>query len=147
MIKAPIAGVAGTHRSAKRGPVGVWIGFAACQAFLAVLFYLDGRGSHGAASGIGTGLGLAVAWKLWSQRTVTAPRGLRVKVGWRWRDLPWDEVRSVDAPSRWSPTQVLTVTTTAGEVIATHVPAALHEDLVAYAAEHRLSGPPHADRT
>ena len=76
----------------------------------------------------------------WSQRTVVAPRGLRVKVGWRWRDLPWDGVRSMDAPSRWSSTQVLDrPTTTAGEVIATHVPAALHQDLVAYAAEHRLS--------
>ena len=63
MITAPIAGVAGTHRSVKRGPIGVWVGFAVCQAFLAVLFYLDGHGSHGAASGIGTGLGLAVTWK------------------------------------------------------------------------------------
>ena len=94
----------------------------------------------------GTALGLATAW-LRSQRTVIDPHGLRVKVGWRWRDLPWDEVRSVDAPSRWSPTQVLSVTTTAGEVIATHVPTDLHEDLVVYAAEHRLSRPPNGDRT
>jgi hypothetical protein len=113
---------------------------------LAVLFYLDRRGSHGVAYVIGTGVGVAVAWKLWSQRTVIAPRGLRVKVGWRWRDLTWDEVRSMDAPSRWSPTQVLSVTTTGGEVTATHVPAALHQDVVAYAAEHRSSRPPHADR-
>jgi hypothetical protein len=114
---------------------------------LATLSYRDGRGSHGAAFLIGTGLGLAVAWLIWSQRTVIDPRWLRVKVGWRWRDLIWNEVRSVDVPSRRSPTQVLSVTTTSGDVIATHVPADLHQDLVTYAAEHRSSHPPNGDRT
>jgi hypothetical protein len=137
VINASTAEVSGTHRSAKRGPAGLWVGFATVQAFLAVLSYRDGRGSHAAAFVIGTGLGLAVAWLLWSQRTVIDAQGLRVKVGWRWRDLTWDEVKSVDAPSGWSPTQLLAVTMTGGEVIATHVPAALHEDLVAYAAQHR----------
>jgi hypothetical protein len=113
---------------------------------LAVLSYLNGHASRAVAFGIGTGLGLAVAWKLWSQRTVIGPRSLRVKLGWRWRDLTWDEVGLVDAPSRWSPPQVLSVTTTGGEVIATHVPAALHQDVVAFAAEHRSSRPPLADR-
>jgi hypothetical protein len=70
-----------------------------------------------------------------------------VKVGWRWRDLTWDQVRSVDAPSRLHPSQVLSVTTTGGEVIATHVPAALHQDLVAYAAQHWSSRPRNGDRT
>jgi hypothetical protein len=32
-------------------------------------------------------------------------------------------------------------------VIATHVPADLHQDLVAYAAEHRSSRPPDGDGT
>ena len=47
----------------------------------------------------------------------------------------------MDAPSRWSPTQALSVTTTDGQVIATHVPADLHEEVVTYVAEHRSSRP------
>jgi hypothetical protein len=147
VIEAPSAGVAGTHRSAQRGPVGVWGAFAACQALLAVLSYRDGRGSHAAAFVIGTGLGLAVAWLLWSQRTVIGSRGLRVKVGCRWRDLPWDEARSVDAPGRRHSVRVLSVTTTEAGAIDTHVPARLHQDLAASAAaEHRSSRPLRGDR-
>jgi DNA primase len=92
-------------------------------------------------SPLATVAGLASAWLWWSQRTVIAPYGLRAKVGWRWRDLTWDEIGSVDAPSRWAPTQVLSVTTTDGQVIATHVPAGLHREVVAYAGEHRSTQP------
>jgi hypothetical protein len=94
----------------------------------------------------GTALGLATAWLWWSQDTIIAPHGCRVKVGGGGATHPWDQVRSLDAPSRWHLTQFLSVTTTGGEVIATHVPAALHQDLVAYAAEHRSSRPPNGDR-
>jgi hypothetical protein len=105
------------------------VGFAACQAILTVLSYWDGRGWHDFVYVVGTAVGLCAAWLLWSERTVLGVRSLRVKVGWRWRDLPWDDVQSVDGPSRWSPTQVLSVTTTDGQVIATHVPANLRQDV------------------
>ena len=148
MTESPSTGVvSGTHRATRSAQFWLWIFFAAVGVAQVVLASSNGPHWRASLYVVWAATGLATAWMLWSQRTVIAPRGLRVKAGWRWSDLTWDDVRSVDAPSRWSPTQVLSVTTTDGDVIATHVPADLHQDLVAYVAEHRSSRQPNGDRT
>jgi len=122
VAESPRAGVDGTHRTSRRWLVWLWVGFAATQALRLITSSRDGPGWAVWLHVLGVAVGLELAWMFWSQRTVVAPRGLQVKREWRWRDLPWGEVASVDARVGWHPSQVLSVTTTGGEVIATHVP-------------------------
>jgi hypothetical protein len=81
----------------------------------------------------------AVIWWARTQRTVVSSDGIRVKRGLSWRTLTWDEVESIPEPSRWSATQMLSVTTTTGERVRLDVPDALWQPFVAYAKAHRPS--------
>src|SRR4051794_8135752 len=103
VAESPKAGVDGTHRASRRWQIWLWVFFAATQALSLVTSSPGGPGWAVWLHVFGAALGLTLAWMFWSQRTVVAARGLRVKAEWRWRDLPWDQVESVEAPSRWNP--------------------------------------------
>jgi hypothetical protein len=107
------------------------------QLVRAVLALADG--TYGAATwhlGILLG-GALLFWWGWTQRTVVSSDGIRVKRGRTWRTLTWDKIASVPQPGRWSNSKMLSVTTTAGDRVALHVPDSLWESLVAYADAHR----------
>ncbi|MGZ4630732.1 PH domain-containing protein [Oryzihumus sp.] len=71
------------------------------------------------------------------QRTVVTRSGVWVRSDIRARILTWDQIAAVHDPGRWAVTDTLTLTTTTGEQVATHIPRDRHAALESYATAHR----------
>lgn len=84
-------------------------------AGLPVLFWVNAAlyGSWSArAAWLGVGflaLLRALAAFVWCPQTVVTPQRLRIREGWRSRELTWDDVESVHGPSRWRLRREVTV--------------------------------------
>lgn len=83
---------------------------------------------------------LWLVWGVLAQGTIVTSDGVRVRLLFRSRFLTWDEIASVPEPSKWSPTQMLSVVTTTGEQVRLHVPDQRWADFAAYADAHRSTG-------
>ena len=131
-------GVAGDWHSARRKwLVIVWLGYAATQLYLAVSNFRERHPWGVALTLLATGVGIAMSVIALLEGTVIEPDGVRVRRGMRWRRLSWKQVRSINHPGRWQQQQTLSLTTTTGDTLITHVPTALHSELEQYAAAHR----------
>jgi Bacterial PH domain len=137
--ETPADQVAGTYRVERSGLAWAWTAFAVLSALQTVLNAVEGRVVLAVINTFAVMCGVMIVAGYRSERTVVSPEGIRVRSGWRWRTISWDEVREVAAPDRWTSDRTLRVTTTEGKDIALHVPGRLREALIAYAEEHRSS--------
>ena len=122
--------------------MGVWAAGAACWALAATLNFQQGHAGPGAveAAACLCFLTLLVLDRL--QRTVVTRSGVRVRTDIRARTLTWDQIRAIHDPGRWAVTDTLTLSTTTGEQVATHIPRDRHAALEAFAAAHGARSTP-----
>jgi hypothetical protein len=150
-------GVAGTYRAVASGglltswrlQIGAWGLFALLQLVQLLLALRRESGPWVLSLYVaGFALGSVTAWLVWSSRTVVSPEDVRVKRGFRWRALAWEQIADVPETSRWSATKTITVTTVTGERVALDVPDALRDRFISCAAAHRQRDPgEHGPRT
>jgi hypothetical protein len=138
-------GVAGEHRVDRMTLWWLWGAMAALWSASAVFNLLGGRVVLGGINAVAAALAVSVVLTSRSERTVVGPDGIRVKRGYRWRTVRWDDVEQVAEPDRWTWDRTLRVTTTAGEDVRLDVPGALRAQFIEYGQAHGLrSAPPEA---
>lgn len=130
MAGGVVGAVGGEHRVDRKT---LWWLHGAAAALFSVgavfnLFY--GRAVLGGINAVAAALALSALLTSRSERTVVGPDGIRVKRGFRWCAVRWDDVEHVAEPNQWTWDRTLRVTTTAGEDVRTRrswcVPRRVH---------------------
>jgi hypothetical protein len=148
MVGEPDA-VIGTYRPALSPQALFW---GAIGLGSAVLVVVEGIERKWAWVGVSVLLLVSSAVSLWRLRTVghtiVSPSGLRVRRGFGWRDLSWDEVESIDRQRDiFGYDTGVFMKTVDGDAVLLSVPAKLCDALVAYADAHRDRRPPWPEST
>ncbi|KQU68159.1 hypothetical protein ASC58_11335 [Phycicoccus sp. Root101] len=74
-------------------------------------------------------------------RTIVGASGIRIRSGWRWRQIDWGEIDSFGSTTGGlaSP-EIVTLRTTSGRKVMTQIPSRLLPELESYATEHGFHG-------
>ncbi|GAB3075888.1 hypothetical protein [Phycicoccus sp. Root563] len=74
-------------------------------------------------------------------RTVVEASGLRIRSGWRWRQVSWGEIDSfASTTGGLASPEIVTLRTTSGRKVMTQIPSRLLPELESYATEHGFHG-------
>jgi len=134
--------VAGVYRASRPWAIRAWAAMVVWWALAAALSFHDGQVGGGMVQSAMAVASLGLVGLQRAQGTVVSESGLRVRPNLRARTFTWDQLHAIHDSGRWGWSGTLALTTTAGELVPTHIPRDRRAELEAYATAHGAGATP-----